>query len=232
MHVASTRGSRFYEVEEMLWRKDGKGFHAEYSATPIYNNGNVTGAVIVFRDISDLVTLNRDFVALLENTSDFIYIKDAQHRFTAVSQAFAKVAGSENWQDLRGKTDFDVFPRELAEAYYRFEKNVIAAGEELIDHEEPYHRDGEQRWVLSSKRPIRDKTGKIVGLFGISRDITDRKTAVQTIRDSEQRLAQIIDFLPDPTWVGVVSPSVISAPFVPSTTISGSKQIFSKISWT
>ena len=201
MHDAYNNGSRFFEVEEMLWRKDGSGFFAVYSATPIDEDGQITGAVIVFRDISDIVALNRDFVALLENTSDFIYIKDAKHRFMSVSETFAKLVGHDRWQDLRGLTDFDVFPRELAEVYYRFEKKVIEAGEELIDHEEPYQLNGEQRWVLSNKRPIYDDTGKIIGMFGISRDITERKQAEESIRNSEQRLAQIIDFLPDPTWV-------------------------------
>ena len=201
MHDAYNNGSRFFEVEEMLWRKDGSGFFAVYSATPIYEEGQVTGAVIVFRDISDIIALNRDFVALMENTSDFIYIKDAKHRFMSVSQTFAELVGYDNWQDLRGQTDFDVFPKEQADIYYQFEKKVIEAGEELIDHEEPYQLNGEQRWVLSNKRPIYDKTGKIVGMFGISRDITERKQAEESIRNSEQRLAQIIDFLPDPTWV-------------------------------
>ena len=120
--------------------------------------------------------LDRDFIALLENTPDFIYIKDNQHRFTNVSTSFARLTKYKERKKLIGKTNFDIFPLEHAKQYYASEKQVMEKGEPLIDHEEPYYgRKGDLRWVISSKRAVFNENGHIVGLIGISKDITERK---------------------------------------------------------
>lgn len=127
-------------------------------------------------EIQKLRDSQRDCWALLENTTDFIYIKDAEHRFTCASRVFACLAGYESWHGLVGKTDFDVFPHEHASRYFQYEAPVIAEGKSLQDHEEPYYSiEGELRWVSSSKQPAFDESGNIVGLVGISKDITDVK---------------------------------------------------------
>ena len=128
--------------------------------------------------------LNRDFLALLENTSDFIYIKDTYHRFTSTSSAFARLTGHDDWRDLIGKTDFDIFPEEHAKRYFEFERPVMVEGQPLIDHEEPYYDEqGNLRWVTSSKHPVRTPRGEIIGLVGISKDITAIKSYQAIIRE-------------------------------------------------
>ena len=127
-------------------------------------------------EIKALRDSQRDWWALLENTTDFIYIKDEKHRFTCTSRVFASLTGYENWHSLVGKTDFDVFPHEHASRYFQYEMLVIAEGKSLLNHEEPYYSiEGELRWVSSSKQPVLDDSGNIVGLVGISKDITDVK---------------------------------------------------------
>lgn len=127
-------------------------------------------------EIKKLRDSQRDCWALLENTTDFIYIKDAEHRFTCTSRVFASLTGHESWHGLVGKTDFDVFPSEHASRYFQYETPVIAEGKSLQNHEEPYYSiEGELRWVSSSKQPVFDDKGNIVGLVGISKDITDVK---------------------------------------------------------
>ena len=75
------------------------------------------------------------------------------------------------------KTDFDFFPKEMAEKFWADDQKVIQ-GEPVIDREEYVLTDaGEKRWLLTSKLPLRDQSGKIVGLVGIGRDITERKQA-------------------------------------------------------
>ena len=126
--------------------------------------------------LSAMEPLYKDYMALLTNTPDFIYIKNCQHQFTSASDAFARLTGHENWQQLVGKTDFDIFPEDHARRYFNCERAVIAAGEKLEDLEEPYYGEqGELRWVSTYKRPMLDRDGRICGLIGISRDITDRK---------------------------------------------------------
>jgi len=127
-------------------------------------------------DILKLEGIKKDFLFFLANTPDYIYFKDKQHRFTYTSDAFAKITGHVNWQALIGKSDFDIFPIEHAEAYFEKEKTVITDGKALLAIEEPYYnQQGKLCWVSSSKQPILDESGNIIGLFGISRDITKIK---------------------------------------------------------
>ncbi|MCB1159608.1 MAG: diguanylate cyclase [Leptospiraceae bacterium] len=143
------------------------------------------------KKVEELEVLKRDFLFLLENTPDFIYIKDSQHRFTSTSRAFAELTGHKDWRELIGKTDFDIFPPEHAEEYFKFEKPVIENGQSLINHEEPYYdKNKELRWVSSSKRPVFGEDGQVIGLIGISKDITDLKNSKLAI----ERMAKY-DFL-------------------------------------
>jgi len=176
MAAAYIRGVTHHVTREVLWRKDGKCFPVEYTSTPIRKNNRVVGAVVSFRDLTDILALNRDFVSLLEHTSDFIYIKDRSYRFTAASQAYADLTGHAHWKDLSGKTDVDVFPGPDAERYSVFEKSVIEGGRVLKGLEERYvNRRGRAGWMLCDKRPIYGHTGEILGMIGIGRDITEIK---------------------------------------------------------
>lgn len=125
---------------------------------------------------AQLLRYKRDLETLLETTDDFIYIKDRHHKFVYTSTAFAQLTRHENWQELVGKDDFDIFPSEHAERYFAFEKQVIEEGKTLSFHEEPYFDlQGELRWVSSTKNPVFDETGQVIGLVGISKDITELK---------------------------------------------------------
>jgi PAS domain S-box-containing protein len=127
------------------------------------------------RTLSD-AALTANFRAMMENTNDFIYFKDRNHVFTGASQTLVALCDpAEHWTDLLGQTDYDVFPEEFADAYYRLEKQVFAGVE--IAHEVQGYRTkhGKQGWVDNRKHPIRDDSGEIIGLFGIARDITEQR---------------------------------------------------------
>ncbi|MBB6523059.1 sensor domain-containing diguanylate cyclase [Pseudoteredinibacter isoporae] len=114
--------------------------------------------------------------ALLKITDVFIYIKDAQHKFMFTSDAFARLTGHDSWKELVGKDDFDIFPEEHAKVYFEHEEDVIKKGKTLGQHEEPYYNDkGELCWVCTTKNPVFDDAGNVVGLIGISKDITQMK---------------------------------------------------------
>ncbi|MCP4596657.1 sensor domain-containing diguanylate cyclase [Neptuniibacter sp.] len=120
---------------------------------------------------------------LLEVTDDFIYIKDINHKFIYTSDAFAKLTNHSSWKELVGKDDFDVFPIEHAEVYYQFEESVIQKGHKLNKHEEPYYDlQGNLRWVSSTKNPVFDSQGNVIGLVGISKDITELKLQQEKIK--------------------------------------------------
>ncbi|AQU99979.2 response regulator [Desulfococcus multivorans] len=183
MSAAYTRGVQDHVTQEVLWRKNGTCFPVEYTSTPIRKNGQVVGAVVTFRDLTEMTALNRDFVSLLEETSDFIYIKDRTHRFTAASQSYADLTDHTHWKELLGKTDFDILPRGEAERNYASEKAVIHNGQTIKGREWRYtDRQGRTRWMLCDMRPIFGHTGEILGLIGVSRDITEIKQKEEELR--------------------------------------------------
>jgi diguanylate cyclase (GGDEF)-like protein/PAS domain S-box-containing protein len=122
--------------------------------------------------------------ALLEHMPDAVYFKDARSRFIRMSRALAERCGLEDAADAIGKTDFDLFSGEHAQQAFADEQRLLQTGEPLVGIEErETWEDGREAWVSTTKVPLRDRSGEIVGLFGISRDITERKL-------DEQRLAE------------------------------------------
>ncbi len=131
------------------------------------------------------------FKELLANTSDSIYFKDRKSRFVYGSDQWAKRLGAGNIDELIGKTDFDFFSEEHARQAFEDEQKIIATGEPLIGIEEKEtFPDGRVAWVSTSKFPLRDQRGKIIGTVGISRDVTARKKAEQeVIKAKEEAVA-------------------------------------------
>jgi len=128
---------------------------------------------------------------MLENVPDRIYFKDTQSRFLKLSRALAKRMGVKDPQDAIGKTDFDFYQRERAEEFYRDEQRIIQTGEPLINKiEKQITSNGEVAWASVTKVPVRDESGKIVGVMGINRDITEQKQAEEDLRRSRDELEQ------------------------------------------
>lgn len=164
-----------------------------------HENGEVAGVFAAARDITvlrrteaELRELNRDFVTFLENTSDFIYFKDKNSRIRFCSQTLANITQHKNWRDLIGKNDFEIFPPEMAQIYYNEELSVFTEGKSLINRIEPYYnQEGAKGWVSTSKWPVFDLDNHhVIGIFGISRDITQLKKIEQSLQESELMLKE------------------------------------------
>jgi PAS domain S-box-containing protein len=122
---------------------------------------------------------------LLEHSPDCIYFKDRQSRFLHFSKQFRRLFNVDDSMDLRGKTDFDFFTEEHARPAYEDEQEIIRTGNPLIGKlEKETHADGRVTWCLTNKLPWRSKSGKIIGTFGVSKDVTAMKQA-------EERLEQV-----------------------------------------
>jgi PAS domain S-box-containing protein len=115
--------------------------------------------------------------ALIDNLPDLIYFKDTKGRYVLNNRAHLLSIGAARQEDVLGKTTFDFNPPELAKQYFEDEMQIVLTGKALLDREElALHRDtGEKRWHLTSKIPLKDHQGKVTGIAGISRDITERK---------------------------------------------------------
>jgi len=113
---------------------------------------------------------------LMDNMADSIYFKDLQSRFIMVNQACARKHKLDSSRELVGKSAFDMFSKVYAEKDFSGEQRIIATGEPLIGVEEKETwPDGRITWVSTTKLPLKNAEGEIIGTFGISRDITDHK---------------------------------------------------------
>ena len=139
---------------------------------------------------------------LLETVPDRIYFKDLDSRFVRNSAAQARLLGAPSPESCIGKCDFDYFSRDHAERALADEQRIIRTGEPIIGKEELITTlDGTRTWVSTTKLPWRDATGKIIGTFGLSRDITATKLAEEKLTEERNLLRTIVDHLPSRIFV-------------------------------
>jgi len=142
------------------------------------------------------------FHTLLDNLPDRIYFKDAKSRFIRISRAVAKQFKIKHPREAMGKTDFDFFATEHAQAALGDEQVVMQTGQPILGKiEKETLPDGTVTWALTSKLPLRDKQGRVIGNFGISRDITALKKIEDELAAERNLLRSLIDNLPDYIYV-------------------------------
>ena len=125
--------------------------------------------------------------ALLSTIPAFVYLKDRGGRYIAANRVFAEMTGT-TVDEIPGKTDFDLFPEEHARQYRKDDQKVMESGKVQSDiEEEVISASGKVIWASTSKTPLLDTAGRVVGLVGITLDITGRKLAEQALRESEER---------------------------------------------
>jgi PAS domain S-box-containing protein len=129
----------------------------------------------------------------LANVPDSIYFKEREGRIIRANAAHARRRGLSDPGKEVGKTDFDFFPEELARRKYTQEQEIIRTGIPVINvEEENIWPDGRVDWQLTTKMPLRNEHGEIIGIFGISRDITDHKQAEQELERYRERLEELV----------------------------------------
>ena len=130
--------------------------------------------------------------ALLGNVKETIYFKDEKSRFIKVSSSMARLFNVKSVEELYGKSDFDFFTEEHARPAFNDEMKIIKTGRPIINQiEKETHPDGRISWVSTSKMPLYNNKGKIIGTFGISKDISDTKRFEMEAKEkTEELLAQ------------------------------------------
>ena len=188
-------GEQRYEA--VFTKPDGSVRNVVYhKATFSDGQGQVQGLVGMIQDITERVqaeeALARERLLLrtvIDNLPHAIYAKDIQGRKILTNPADLVNIGAASEEAVLGKTDREVFPLEAAVCTEADDRVVWSTGKPLLNIEEELLNElGERRWLLSSKLPLRDQNGELVGLVGIGQDISERKRAQEALEQANQRL--------------------------------------------
>lgn len=191
--------NKVQRLEERVRRADGSLFEAEISLSKMsHNHEEQPHLICTIRDISErkqaqaALAEERNLLrTLIDTVPDFIYIKDLQHRFLLNNAAHARSLGNRSPAELLGKTDVELFPTDFSEQFHRDEDELFRTGKPLLDHEErALGVDGNLIWVSTTKVPLRNLQGEMIGLVGVGRDITLRKLNEEALRRSEEQLRE------------------------------------------
>jgi len=125
---------------------------------------------------------------IMEDMPMNIYFKDLESRFILVSKNNIGFLGCKSMDEVRGKTDYDFFQPVHADVCIKDEQYIITTGNNIVKEEREVHKDGSVTWVLTSKSPLKDLKGKIIGTYGISRDITAIKIAEAQTKEVNKML--------------------------------------------
>jgi diguanylate cyclase (GGDEF)-like protein/PAS domain S-box-containing protein len=130
--------------------------------------------------------------AILDVLPDYLFVKDRASRFLIANKAVGVDLGLSSGQDLIGRSDLDFLTPEIANKIIVDDQRILQTGEPLVDFEELLiTRSGMRKWLSTTKLPLRNQAGDIIGIFGLSRDITDRKRA-DLLRSEEGRILEMI----------------------------------------
>jgi PAS domain S-box-containing protein len=192
-HEEVTRTGKTIEFEEQ-YPDVGQGVrHLHVIKSPVFGaDGKVAGSQGIVLDVSQRkkaeaeLSYERDLLrTLMDGSEEIIYFKDLASRFIRCSEAMARAFNVKSARELVGKRDSNFFSNEHASEAFEDEQKIIRSGEPMIGKaEKETWSDGHVTWALSSKMPLRNVQGEIVGTFGVSKDITP-------IKDAEAKLDQV-----------------------------------------
>ena len=197
--VAET-GELFEDVEEN--RQDGETHYVHVMKSAVRDaSGTIIGVQLIFWDVTKRkkaeAALEQERYLLntmMDNLPHNIYFKDRESRFIRINKALTDCFGLSDHSEALGKTDFDYFTEEHARPAMADEQEIMRSGRPIVEKEErETWASGHTTWATTTKMPLYDDQGQIVGTFGISRDITEQKRAEEALRNSEMKFRTLFD---------------------------------------
>ncbi len=196
-------------VKEVMAKKIAKNFEAKFlSKEGIIVYGLLSASLIELDGVSHILTVARDITirkraeealakeqflinALMNNLTDHVYFKDIESRFIRTNRSHALSFGLEDPVQVIGKSDFDFFTEQAARQAYDDEQKIIRTGQPILKEEKLTRKDRSDAWFSAMKMPLLDNNGNIIGTFGISREITERKKTEEDLKHSEERFRSV-----------------------------------------
>jgi two-component system, sensor histidine kinase and response regulator len=215
-YLNNLRKAKNFKVDTFHRRKDGVIFPVEVLTSLITIDGHEL-LIGIDRDITERKQIEQQLQeeknllrTLLDNVPDVIYVKDVQGRKTICNTADMLASGAKTMQEVIGKTDFDTYPAELANKFWADDKFILDTQTPVLNREEP-GRDaqGNPVWRMTTKVPLLNGKGQVIGLVGIGRDITEQKRTAESLAVERNLLSTMIDILPDYIFVKDVDSRLI-----------------------
>lgn len=197
------KGERTPEADFDVYAKDGSIHTILFSpgCAIIYEHGRPAGILITGIDITErkrieamLQESEERFRTIFETAKDSIFIKDRALRYVHVNPAMEKLFGL-SASELIGKTDDELFGKEFGAHIRELDSHVLDG--EIVEDEHTKPVRGAMRTFHVIKVPMRDSAGKVIGLCGIARDVTEKKRAEKALRESEERYRRLVEMSPD-----------------------------------
>ena len=181
------KNGRVENFEALFQNKNGNIVYGLMSASLIDIDGvthilNITKDISIRKRIEEALSREQFLVnALMNNLTDHVYFKDRESRFIRINRSHALSFGLKDPEEATGKTDFDFFSEEHAQQAFDDELEIMRTGEPISKEEKLTWHDRPTKWSSTIKLPLRGDDGKIIGTFGISRDITEQKKSEEQI---------------------------------------------------
>lgn len=206
-------GKSVMNHEIALHSPDGVERHMLSSRIPLRDSqGHITSIIGINHDVTALhqadaaLKEERNLLrVLIDNVPDDIYVKDTYGRFTLVNRAVEqslRMTSGQSDKEVLGATDYDFLPKDFADARRAEEQNLIQTGEPIINLVlQTVTPNGEHKFALTNKIPLRDADGNITAIVGVNRDITALRRADEALKEERNLLRILIENIPDEVYV-------------------------------
>lgn len=174
------------------YTKDDDAYWMDCNFTPVFDqDGVLEKYIIVERDISQLVEAQKRIRSernllgtIIDHLPSLVFLKDLDSKRTLVNQADIEFQGKKTASELIGKTDYDLYPKYLADRFKKQDEEIIRTGNPVLNCEVLVNHPEGKKWFLLSKIPLKSADGEINGLLGIGKEVTDIKEREIELRES------------------------------------------------
>jgi PAS domain S-box-containing protein len=192
-------------LECELVARDGRFILVETSARLILKDGKAHSGQAISRDITErkraeeeLFNSRQMLRLVLDTIPQRVFWKDLKSIYVGCNKSLAQDAGFADPDEIIGKTDYGMGWVATADLYRADDRRVMETGQPKLNYEEPQLKsDGTQTWLMTSKVPLHDKNGRVIGVLGTYEDITDRKRAEAALAEASALLQTLLEHSPD-----------------------------------